>query len=159
MLFRSCYRFLYVSQSRYKVDSKHKDYEGKILTSAGIGRSYQNSFNAKKNKYLGENTKDTYICRNGVKTALPIYYRNKLYSEEEREKLWLIKLDKNERYILGTKIDISKGEENYYATLKEAQQLNKSLGYGSNEMSWKAKEYEEQRRKLKQMQRAKIIEK
>ena len=31
-----------------KVDSKHKDYEGKILTSAGIGRNYHKSFNAKK---------------------------------------------------------------------------------------------------------------
>ena len=102
---------------------------------------------------MGDNTNETYICRNGAKTALPIYYRNKIYSEEEREKLWISKLNKNERYILGTKIDISKGEENYYATLKEAQKLNNSLGYGSNEISWKAKQYEQERRNLKQLQR------
>ena len=143
----------YITKYMLKVDSKHKDYEGKILTSAGIGKNYHKSFNAKKNKYLGENTKETYICRNGTRTALPIYYRNKLYSEEERERLWIYKLDKNERYILGTKIDISKGEENYYETLKEAQQLNKSLGYGSNEITWKAKQYEQERRNLKQLQR------
>ena len=143
----------YITKYMLKVDSKHKDYEGKILTSAGIGKNYHKSFNAKKNKYLGENTTETYICRNGTRTALPIYYRNKLYSEEERERLWIYKLDKNERYILGTKIDISKGEENYYETLKEAQQLNKSLGYGSNEISWKAKQYEQERRNLKQLQR------
>ena len=42
---------------------------------------------------------------------MPIYYRNKIYSEEEREKLWIQKLNSNTRYILGEKIDISKGEE------------------------------------------------
>ena len=149
----------YITKYMLKVDKIHKDYEGKILTSAGIGNGYTKTYNSKKNKFAGTNTKDIYICRNGVRTALPIYFRNKLYSEEEREKLWLIKLDKNERYILGSKIDISKGDENYFATLKEAQKLNNSLGYGSNEMSWKAKEYEEQRRKLKQMQRVGMISK
>ena len=68
----------YITKYMLKVDLIHKDYEGKILTSAGIGKNYHKSFNAKKNKYLDENTKETYICRNGVKTALPIYYRNKL---------------------------------------------------------------------------------
>ena len=43
----------------------------------------------------------------GHKQALPIYWRNKIYSEEEREKLWLQKLDKKERYVNGQKIDIS----------------------------------------------------
>ena len=30
---------------------------------------------------------------------MPIYWRNKIYNDEEREKLWLYKLNKQERYI------------------------------------------------------------
>ena len=39
-------------------------------------------------------TKETYINSQGFKMALPVYYRNKIYTEEEREKLWIEKLDK-----------------------------------------------------------------
>ena len=46
----------------------------------------------------------TQRVKNGGKTALPIYYRNKIYSEEEREKLWLNKLDNNVRWIEGIKV-------------------------------------------------------
>ena len=38
-------------------------------------------------------TKETYINSQGFKMALPMYYRNKIYTEEEREKLWIEKLD------------------------------------------------------------------
>ena len=33
------------------------------------------------NKYKGEDTKETYRCKNGAKINLPIYYRNKIYTE------------------------------------------------------------------------------
>ena len=49
-------------------------------------------------------TKETYVNSQGFKMALLIYYRNKIYSEEEREKLWLEKLDKGERWIGGSKV-------------------------------------------------------
>ena len=144
-----------------KVDTKHKDYEGKILTSAGIGKGYENSYNSKLNKYLENKTKETYICKNGARIALPIYYRNKLYKEEEREKLWLEKLDKQERYVLGKKIkvDTEEGEKNYELTLKEAQKKNKDLGYGSDVITWQQDQYNRERRKLKIAQRLKKIEK
>ena len=53
-----------------------------------------------KNKFNqnGE-TREYYKTETGHKQALPIYWRNKIYSEEEREKLWLQKLDKEERYV------------------------------------------------------------
>ena len=144
-----------------KVDTKHKEYEGKILTSAGIGRGYENSYNSKLNKYFENKTKETYICKNGVRIALPIYYRNKLYTEEEREKLWLEKLDKQERYVLGKKIkvDTEEGEKNYELTLKEAQKKNKELGYGSDVITWQQDQYNRERRNLKIAQRLKKIEK
>jgi hypothetical protein len=78
---------------------------------------------------------------------LPIYYRNKLYSEEEKEKLWIHKLNKNERWVMGEKIkaDDFKG---YDGLLKHYRSLNKELGYGSDEKNWDKEQYELQRRKL-----------
>lgn len=151
----------YITKYMLKVDTKNKEYEGKILTSAGIGRGYENSYNSKLNKYFENKTKETYICKNGTRTALPIYYRNKIYTEEEREKLWLEKLDKKERYVLGKKIkvDTEEGEKNYELTLKEAQKKNKELGYGSNEITWQQDQYNRERRNLKIAQRLKKIEK
>ena len=37
---------------------------------------------------------------------MPIYYRNKIYTEEEKEKLWLIKLDNEERWVENAKDEI-----------------------------------------------------
>ena len=48
--------------------------------------------------------------RNGGKLNLPIYYRNKLFTEEEREKLFLEKIETGIIYVLGTKIDLKTEE-------------------------------------------------
>ena len=69
------------------------------------------------NKYKGKETRETYTTRAGYKIALPIYYRNKIYKEREREMLWIMKLNEKVRYVDKIKIDISKGEEEYYKVL------------------------------------------
>ena len=83
------------------MDIDHPNYTPKILCSKGIGSNYVNTYNATRNKYNGEETKEYYVTRTGHKLALPIYYRNKIYSEDEREQLWLHKLDKEERWVMG----------------------------------------------------------
>lgn len=143
----------YIIKYVHKQDQKHKEYKPKILTSPGIGKGYVGSHNAKKNKYKKGETKETYTNRAGYKMALPIYFRNKIYTEEERERLWLEKLDKEERYINGQKVDISKGEEGYYNLLKEARKLNKTLGYGDDKINWERKKYERERRIIMQQKR------
>ena len=55
--------------------------------------------------------------RNGGKLNLPIYYRNKLFTEEEREKLFLDKIEKGIVYVLGTKIDLKTEESRYMGVL------------------------------------------
>jgi len=145
----------YVVKYISKTDQKHKEYNSKILTSPGIGNNYINRIDAEKNKYKGKETKETYTTRQGIQLALPIYYRNKIYTEEEREKLWLKKLDEETRYICGEKIDISKNEEDYYKTLEIYRAKNKRLGYGSDEKNWKLKKYENDRRNLKTLERIK----
>ena len=51
---------------------KHPTFTGKVLCSAGIGSQYTTRADAKNNKYKGENTKETYRCKNGAKINLPI---------------------------------------------------------------------------------------
>lgn len=142
----------YISKYVTKVDKKHKYYKPVILTSAGIGAGYTKTPNFKKNRYQNGSTKETYTTRTGHEVSLPIYYRNKAYTEEERENLWLQKLDKEERWVLGNKVDVSQGEEEYEKALHYAQRKNKELGYGDPK-NWEAREYENQRRRLKQIER------
>lgn len=143
----------YIVKYVNKVDEKHKEYNSKILTSAGIGKNYIDRIDSKKNKYNGKNTKEIYTTRQGIKLALPIYYRNKIYNEEEKEKLWLMKLDEEVRYVNGEKIDVSKGEEEYYKVLEWHREKNKRLGYGNDSKNWEQKRYENSRRNLLTKQR------
>jgi hypothetical protein len=138
----------YIIKYITKKDEIHKNYKSIILTTAGIGKNYIQSYNATNNKYNGKQTNEAYRTESGHKLALPIYWRNKLYTEEQREKLWLIKLDKQTRYVCGEKIDISKGEDEYYKALKYHQQRNKKLGYGNGQKTWEQTQYETQRRNI-----------
>ena len=47
------------------------------------------------------------MLRSGRKINLPDYYKRKIYTEEEREKLWIEKQEKGYRYIMGEKGNIS----------------------------------------------------
>lgn len=131
-----------------KTDELHKEYNAKILTSAGIGSNYINRLEAQRNKFNGDKTKETYKTRDGKEINMPTYWRNKIYTDEEREQLWIQKLDKNERWVDGIKIDTSKGLKEYYQALETARAKNKRLGYGDNEENWSRKEYERNRRNL-----------
>lgn len=132
----------------HKIDKDHKYYKPIVLCSPGIGEEYTKSHKAEDNIYKGEKTKDYYTTELGKKVKLPTYWRNKLFKEEEKEKLWIMLLDKKIRYIGGKEIDISKGEENYYKALEYYQAKNKRLGYGNGEINWERKKYENQRRQL-----------
>ena len=151
----------YIVKYVNKTDEKHPNYNSKVLTSAGIGSKYTERHDSKLNKYNGKKTDETYKTRQGIKLNMPIYYRNKIYTEEEREKLWLQKLDKEERWVCGEKISISENEIEYEKIRNYYRQKNKRLGYGSNEInaeSLEKKRYEINRRKIKQWTRLKKAE-
>lgn len=145
----------YMTKYVNKIDERHKEYKSIILTSPGIGRDYTKTLSAMKNTYREERTNEAYRTRTGHQIAMPIYWRNKIYTEEQREELWLKKLDKQVRYVMGEKIDISKGEENYHKTLRWYQERNKQLGYKDGTKDWSRAKYEEQRAN---MMRAKRIQ-
>jgi hypothetical protein len=107
----------YIVKYVNKVDASHKTYNSKIFTYSFPGSKYLERRDSKRNKYKKVDTIETYKTREGIELALPVYYRNKIYNEEQREALWLEKLDKEERYVCGVKVDISNGEEEYYNLL------------------------------------------
>ena len=54
-----------------KVCEKGPDFRGKVMCSAGIGSGYEMSYNAKRNRYKGKDTKETYKMEDGVELPLP----------------------------------------------------------------------------------------
>lgn len=145
----------YIVKYVNKIDPVHKEYNSKIFTSPGIGSGYKNRRDFGRNKFNGIDTIETYKTREGLELALPIYYRNALYNDEEKEKLWLIKLDKEERWVDGVKVDISENEDEYFKLLEHKRLKNKRLGYGDNSENWDLKRYENERRNIKKLERLK----
>lgn len=143
----------YITKYITKQDLQHKEYTPKILSSPGIGKCYTNSYNFQTNKFNNEQTKEHYTTRTGHKMALPIYWRNKAYTDHEREQLWINKLNKQERFVNGLKIDISKGEQEYWEAVKYARRTSTELGYSDPRIDYDQKEYEHKLREIKQLQR------
>lgn len=148
----------YITKYITKIDTDHKEYKPRVLTSAGIGKGYIERGDAELNRYKGKDTQETYRTRTGHKIALPIYLRNKIYTDEEKEKLWIDKLNKQVRWVNGRQIDVSKGDDQYYKVLEEERKRNKRLGYGDNSIDWDRKHYENTRRNMLHNERIKRTE-
>lgn len=140
----------YITKYVSKTDLLHQKYKPIILTSPGVGNNYTNTNQSNANKYKDENTNDLYKTSTGHKMTMPTYYKNKIYTDEEKEKLWLQKLDKDTRYVMGTKC---KTEEEYYKLLEVAREKSKALGYGSAAKDYNREEYEHRTRIIKQQKR------
>jgi hypothetical protein len=138
----------YITKYLTKVDLKHKEYRPRVFTSPGIGRGYVTSRDSENIYYQGKDTIEYYRNDRGMKEALPMYYRNKLFNEEEREQLWLHKLDEGKRYVLGKEC---KTEKEYLERRKYAQSKNIGLGFGNDKKNWDLRRYEREKRKLIQM--------
>ena len=76
------------------MDIDHPNFVGQILCSKGIGAGYIKRDETKKHKYKKGETNERYRTRTGIKLNLPIYYRSKLFTEEERELIFLDKIEK-----------------------------------------------------------------
>lgn len=143
----------YIAKYITKIDTMHKGYVPQIFCSAGIGNNYTKKLiNKQTHTYRGEQTIEYYRFPNGTKANLPIYYRNKLFSEEQREELWIYKLNQNKRYVLGVEIentDTIEGENRYFRVLRKAQEKNIQAGYGDNTKEWQKKKYNVTLRMLK----------
>lgn len=140
----------YITKYVTKVDEKHTTYQSIILTSSGIGAGYTKRRDFLDNKFQGQQTREYYKTQTGHKISLPVYWRNKIYTDEQKEKLWIQKLDKEERWVMGEKVSIKKGVEAYDKLVEFYRQINKRLGYGTGIPKYDRAQYEKQRRTLMQ---------
>lgn len=124
-----------------------KSFIPKVLASKGIGKKYLERIDAQNNKFKENDTNETYRFRNGTKMYLPTYFRNKIYSENEKEKLWIEKQEKEEVYIAGEKVNVNNTEE-YFNVLKFYQDRAKEL-FGDNPEEWEEMKLKKQRQKLR----------
>lgn len=146
----------YITKYVTKQDKKHKYYRPRIFASKGLGANYINTSNAKSNTFnpKGE-TREHYTTPKGNKIALPTYWKGKIYTDEEREKLFIQKLDKQVTWINGEKIDLSKPDSDIelYKAKQYAQQKSIEHGYQSETANKQHKIEEHERRRRKQKER------
>lgn len=138
----------YVVKYMLKKDKDHKEYNPTVLCSAGIGAGYINSKNAKTNRFRGKDTNETYRLRNGTRLNLPIYYRNKIYTEEEREQLFIQKINKGDVWICGEKVKID--DQKSYKEILEYHQKEKQRLHGDNPQEWEVAKYLNRLKKQRQ---------
>lgn len=123
----------YIVKYVLKIDNDNPDFEGRVLASPGIGDwNFKRSNGGARSRYRGRLTEERYRLPSGRYTGLPIYLRNKIYTEKQRELLWTFRLDKQERWVNGIRIDVrnEEGERNYLNVLYTQQIYNESLGFG-----------------------------
>ncbi len=151
----------YITKYITKIDNQHSEFKGKILCSKGIGAAAITTATFQQNRFKDTETNETYTTRTGNKTAIPTYYRNKIYSEEEREKLWIQKLDSEQRWLKGQKFNMKNPieSENYFKALQYQQGENKKKGYGSDERNWTEKKYQDELRNLQNEKRKNRVQK
>lgn len=125
----------YIIKYCTKIDKKHIYYKPIILCSSGIGNNLdiRKKINKKEEKY---------ITNEGFKLGLPTYYREKLYTEEEREANYIKKLDKGIRYINGIAVKNTEIER-IKLLIKQAQHNSEEDGFLGDKYSYKQKEEEE----------------
>lgn len=136
----------YITKYMLKENENDKSFVGKVLCSAGIGRNYINRLDAQRNKYVPGRTSETYRCRNGMKIYLPQYYRNKIYSDEDKEALWIEKQEQGYRYIDGERVSVDDTQE-YERQLQKARDKGRRL-YNENPQEWDREKF---RKRLKRM--------
>lgn len=140
----------YMTKYMLKVDIKHPEFKQIVLTSAGIGAGYMDRLDYlwQKQNYKNINVA-TYTFRNGTKMAMPKYYKNKIFTEKEREKMWINSLNRGLLWIYGEKVKADDWET--IDNLREYWQNYGREVMGDNPIAWNAMK---ERRKEEKQRRA-----
>lgn len=95
----------YMTKYMLKVDIKHPEFIQTVLASPGIGSGYFKRLDWlwQKQNY-NKLEVPTYTFRNGTKMAMPKYYKDKIFSEKERNKMWINNLNRGILWIYGEKV-------------------------------------------------------
>lgn len=120
----------YIVKYVTKRDEANPEFNGKIFTSKGIGKDYINKNSLRKHRYQDRFTEETYRTNSGIKIALPTYYKQKLWTTQEREALRIIKEEKQVKYYNKTPIRVETIEQykEYVDAVKYWQSIKKYDG-------------------------------
>ena len=140
----------YMTKYMLKVDIKHPEFKQIVLASPGIGAGYIDRLDYlwQKQNYKKIEVA-TYTFRNGVKMAMPKYYKDKIFSEKEKEVMWINNLDRGLLWIYGEKV-----KANDWKTIDNLRRYWQKYGrdvMGDNPIAWNAMK---ERRKEEKQRRA-----
>ena len=139
----------YMTKYMLKVDIKHPTFKQIVLASSGIGAGYMDRLDYlwQKQNYRTINVA-TYTFRNGTKMAMPKYYKNKIFTEKEKEVMWINNLNRGLLWIYGEKV-----KANDFQTIKNLRKYWQDYGVnvmGDNPQAWdeaKTRRREEKQRR------------
>lgn len=138
----------YITKYIMKVSTVDKNFTPKILCSKGIGANYLNRYDVHNNRYKEKRTDESYRLRDGRKISLPDYYKRKIYSEKEREKLWIEKQERGYRYIMGEKVNVD-NEQEYFSLLNFYREKAKRI-LNEKPQDWDREKHKIHLKKLKE---------
>ena len=115
----------YITKYINKQDKEHPNYKPIIRASLGTGANYLDSNKAKLDKAQGY-----YTTKTGHRIAIPEYYRQKMWTDDERENKWIEKLESGIRWIGGIKTN-EKNRNEVERAIAKNRIKNKRLGYKS----------------------------
>lgn len=137
----------YMTKYMLKVDVKHPTFKQIVLASPGIGAGYMDRLDYlwQKQNYKKIEVA-TYTFRNGTKMAMPKYYKNKIFTDKEREKMWINNLNRGLLWIFGEKV-----KANDWKTIDNLREYWQKYGrevMGDDPIAWNA--MKERRKEEKQ---------
>ena len=137
----------YMTKYMLKVDIKHPEFKQIVLASPGIGKGYFDRLDWQWQKQNYERLEvPTYTFRNGTKMAMPKYYKDKLFTEKERNRMWINNLNRGILWIYGEKV-----KANDWKTIDNLREYWQRYGrnvMGDNPIAWNA--MKERRKEEKQ---------
>lgn len=139
-----------------KVDIKHPTFKQIVLASPGIGAEYMNRLDYlwQKQNYKRIEVA-TYTFRNGTKMAMPKYYKNKIFTDKERERMWINNLNRGLLWIFGEKVKADDWET--IDNLREYWQNYGRNVMGDDPIAWNAmkerRKEEKQRKAIAEMKK------
>lgn len=135
----------YVVKYMEKIDTDHKGFIGQVLCSPGIGKAYLERLALLQEKEY----KDYYRLQNGIKVKKPTYYKKKELTDEEREQKWREFMDSEKETMLGITYSYkSSSQEDLQKIQNKYREVNRELGYGSDDKEWRTKKFNLTRRML-----------
>ena len=107
-----------------KKDEDNPDYISIVLCSKGLGANYAKE-NQLKHKWNKEKTIITYKAHNGQDLPLPRYYKTTIYTDNQRQLLWLYAENKGVKWVKGFEvIGANTVNKDYYERLLKEKNEN-----------------------------------